>query len=388
MNKVNLIIKRLRLEKNLNQEQLAEQLHVTDKAVSKWERGINFPDLGLMESLAAALDTTPAKLLGLEQADQEEILKTLTQVHEEQLTDAHKHLRFSGWAAIGLCILLWGRFLLDDMYALLCWLIPALAIGALYLLFRYGAIKPWSGPEILIFYGSLFPLGICMMGYWVTDHGFSDWVNIPCILIAAGFGQWLFYRTMNPHWAKALPIIGLAAYILWHLSTGHFSFLTLGCLAVCFALWLVLRRFDKQRKPIPILKFTAACAVGLTLFVLLNYSAMVRAYIHLQQDHLTQYCEELLDSGESYTTYGPWRVYISPEEEIVEFHTGGSGIGSETSYEGFYYSARDEHFPVMGVGQSVDVYEPTGTGYWTDGTDNHGTSQRIHKYFYWFEAFF
>lgn len=41
MNKVNQMIKRLRLEKNMNQEQLAEQLHVTRQAVSNWENGVS-----------------------------------------------------------------------------------------------------------------------------------------------------------------------------------------------------------------------------------------------------------------------------------------------------------------------------------------------------------
>jgi len=63
----------------LTQKQLADRLHVTDKAVSKWERGINFPDLYLMEALAAALDTTPAILLGLENAGQEEAAKKLAE---------------------------------------------------------------------------------------------------------------------------------------------------------------------------------------------------------------------------------------------------------------------------------------------------------------------
>lgn len=57
-------IAELRKEKEFTQKELAEKLHVTDKAVSKWERGVNFPDLGLMEKLAEALDTTPSILLG------------------------------------------------------------------------------------------------------------------------------------------------------------------------------------------------------------------------------------------------------------------------------------------------------------------------------------
>lgn len=52
MNKVNLMIKRLRLEKNLNQEQLAEQLHVTRQAVSNWETGKTQPDIETLTQIA------------------------------------------------------------------------------------------------------------------------------------------------------------------------------------------------------------------------------------------------------------------------------------------------------------------------------------------------
>lgn len=44
MNQVNTTMKRLRLEKGINQEQLAEQLHVTRLAVSNWENGRTQPD--------------------------------------------------------------------------------------------------------------------------------------------------------------------------------------------------------------------------------------------------------------------------------------------------------------------------------------------------------
>ena len=44
----------------LTQRDLAARLHVTDKAVSKWERGLSYPDVTLLEPLAAALDLTEA----------------------------------------------------------------------------------------------------------------------------------------------------------------------------------------------------------------------------------------------------------------------------------------------------------------------------------------
>lgn len=53
----------LRKEKEWTQKQLAEQIGVSDKAVSKWERGLSLPDIGLLEPLAGALGVTVAELL-------------------------------------------------------------------------------------------------------------------------------------------------------------------------------------------------------------------------------------------------------------------------------------------------------------------------------------
>ena len=53
MNKVNLMIKRLRQDKGINQEQLAEQLHVTRQAVSSWENGKTQPDIETLTQIAA-----------------------------------------------------------------------------------------------------------------------------------------------------------------------------------------------------------------------------------------------------------------------------------------------------------------------------------------------
>ncbi len=56
----------LRRKKGLTQKELAEQIHVTDKTVSRWETGKNFPDLEMLEAVADALDTNVPCLLGLE----------------------------------------------------------------------------------------------------------------------------------------------------------------------------------------------------------------------------------------------------------------------------------------------------------------------------------
>lgn len=47
----------------LTQRDLAARLHVTDKAVSKWERGLSYPDVTLLEPLAAALDLGVEELM-------------------------------------------------------------------------------------------------------------------------------------------------------------------------------------------------------------------------------------------------------------------------------------------------------------------------------------
>ena len=57
------VIRRLRENKKMTQEELAEKIFVSSKAVSKWETGQGFPDISLMEPLAKALDISVIELL-------------------------------------------------------------------------------------------------------------------------------------------------------------------------------------------------------------------------------------------------------------------------------------------------------------------------------------
>ena len=57
------VIKALREKKKMTQEELAQKIFVTSKAVSKWETGKGFPDIGLLESLGKTLGVSVIELL-------------------------------------------------------------------------------------------------------------------------------------------------------------------------------------------------------------------------------------------------------------------------------------------------------------------------------------
>ena len=52
---VGALIARLRKEKGMTQQELADKLQITDKAVSKWERGLACPDISILPQVAEIL---------------------------------------------------------------------------------------------------------------------------------------------------------------------------------------------------------------------------------------------------------------------------------------------------------------------------------------------
>lgn len=84
----------LRQEKGWTQKQLAEMIGVTDKAVSKWERGINYPDLSLLEPLANIFGTSVADLLGLKDSpESKDALETTTKIWINEKEELKKDFR-------------------------------------------------------------------------------------------------------------------------------------------------------------------------------------------------------------------------------------------------------------------------------------------------------
>ena len=66
-------VARTRKDKNMTQAELAIKIKVTDKAVSRWERGLGFPDINTLEPLAEALGVSVLELLKSEKIGTEDI---------------------------------------------------------------------------------------------------------------------------------------------------------------------------------------------------------------------------------------------------------------------------------------------------------------------------
>lgn len=111
----------LRKEKQMTQAQLAEKLHVTDKAVSRWERGVGLPDLANLEPLADSLGISVSELIRCRrQADTDTGKETASQLVEAMMEIAKYQRRvfveriFAGivFFVVGAIFLFWSVHML------------------------------------------------------------------------------------------------------------------------------------------------------------------------------------------------------------------------------------------------------------------------------------
>lgn len=84
--KIGKFIANSRKEKNMTQEELAEKLYITDRAVSKWERGLSLPDADKMLDLCNILGINVNELLNGEKID----MKNYEKKTEELLLELAK----------------------------------------------------------------------------------------------------------------------------------------------------------------------------------------------------------------------------------------------------------------------------------------------------------
>ncbi|MBQ8524842.1 MAG: helix-turn-helix transcriptional regulator [Clostridia bacterium] len=88
-------IKRLRKLKNITQETLAERMHVSIAAVSKWERGETLPDISMVIPLASYFGVSTDEILGLDHAKNEEAILKYISESERLASIGKSHERFN-----------------------------------------------------------------------------------------------------------------------------------------------------------------------------------------------------------------------------------------------------------------------------------------------------
>ena len=142
-------VAQLRKEKGLMQKELAEKLYVSDKAVSKWERGLSIPDVAILVPLAEILGVTVTELLEcrrlpkdepMDSQQTEEIVKKVIGLSEEEQRK-YRPDRFKRGLQLFLCtavgaleiwVLTMLGYSMDEIFASLGTMMILMAIFGLY----------------------------------------------------------------------------------------------------------------------------------------------------------------------------------------------------------------------------------------------------------------
>lgn len=134
--KIGQFIAAQRNETGLTQAELGRKLQVTDKAVSKWERGLGFPNINTLGTLADALDVSIAELMKSERIEEmndsistEAIANTIELADEQRKLAEKKSIRDILIVAAALTALV---LLIDNMNAQFMGFLVFLPLAAIF----------------------------------------------------------------------------------------------------------------------------------------------------------------------------------------------------------------------------------------------------------------
>ena len=143
--KIGKFIAEQRKSKNLTQSQLAEKLFITDKAVSKWERGKAMPDSSIMLKLCEILEISVNDLLsGAKTQNDEQNSERLLLAMAKEIEQKNKTIWTTMWIimTVSMIALLGGSFLVYFFVPEGVWqLVAVLGICVLFLIPCFYALK-------------------------------------------------------------------------------------------------------------------------------------------------------------------------------------------------------------------------------------------------------
>lgn len=207
-------VAQLRKEKNFTQKELAERLFISDKTVSKWERGLSIPDVSLLIPIADVLGVTVTELLygerlgsesrlGIEEI--EGLVTCSMDLSRQERSVQRKHRK--KWILVYIAavfavvletalLMLNGFTELEDLY-----LVEGLMLtfGGWFCLFAKETLPKYYDENKV---------------HYISDGFFS--MDMPGIH---------FNNSNWPHILKAVRIWTLSAAVLWPLLSGGMRFL-------------------------------------------------------------------------------------------------------------------------------------------------------------------
>lgn len=221
-------IAELRKEKNMTQKQLAEKLNLTDKAISKWERGLSFPDITILNPLADVLEINISELLNCEKGNKKEIdinkaveeaIEKINRTKEKREKKIIKIKKIIGIISIIIFILAVAlqsiyifklkkrgfEYVIDSLF----YIVNQLIIVCLFLV-AYVYIKKKSKIKNIIIYSTLLVLTIINLAFTINNglknkciiSFSSDFSNQLVLKQNKETGETVFYRNAILLFAK------------------------------------------------------------------------------------------------------------------------------------------------------------------------------------------
>ena len=173
--KMGQFISELRKSQEMTQKELAAKLNITDKAVSKWERGLSSPDIALLSPLSDILGVTTNELLSGERSEAEVAAVEASVVNALHYAD--KAVKIRANSILSICAVAYSALLLLGI--IVCAICDLAVSGALtWSLIPISAILfAWVSLFPVIKYGSKGILGALLAGsasllpfLYVLDH--------------------------------------------------------------------------------------------------------------------------------------------------------------------------------------------------------------------------
>ena len=250
--KMGLFIAELRKSHQMTQKELAEKLDVSDKAVSKWERGLSYPDIALLSPLSNILGITVTELLNGECADTETINMETSVVNALEYvgntTRSRAKLTRSILAAIFSISILLGIFVVSIVNVAVSgaftWSLIPISASVFAWLVGFPVIK--FGTKWII--GSLIALSVFTVPFlFVLDHvinrlvtgnapTFSMGVRIAPVSIAFFWIAFLLFKKCRARKLTILAVLSLLSSPL----TFFINFMIAGVLGQpWFDVWTV-----------------------------------------------------------------------------------------------------------------------------------------------------